>query len=179
MCEVRHLLSTDGFTIHEAVALRPRSDPHCRFGWSLISRRIPRDNHFGSSAHYDLYHRFTCVCHTHCLAVTQVVVPRRERFSRSSPRSPSRASVHCPGRSLFRPVGSPGGTGGLRYVRLSFLHGRQLHSATSCRSNALAISREHARVARVLVGCIALLGGDTPGACSCGRGEGMRYDRLR
>lgn len=28
------------------------------------------------------------------------------------PRTLARASVHCQGRSLFRPLGSPGGTGG-------------------------------------------------------------------
>jgi len=39
MCEVRYLLSTGEFAIHEAVSLRPRSDPRCRFGLSLISRK--------------------------------------------------------------------------------------------------------------------------------------------
>ena len=44
MCEVRYLLSTGEFTIHEAAPLRPRSDPHCL----LAGACFPKDNHFGS-----------------------------------------------------------------------------------------------------------------------------------
>ena len=64
-------------------------------------------------------------------------------FSRSSPRSQSRASVLCPGRSLFRPVGSPGGTGGLRFVDPPFSMRdnsklRPRVAVTPCRSAAVA-----------------------------------------
>lgn len=136
--EVRHLLSTGG--VHHPrdgivkTALRPTlpfwPEPH--FLSPTPKRRRP-DNHFGSFAIYDLYRRFTCVCHTHCLAVTQIVVPRRAALSRSPPRPPRRTSVLCPGRSSFRPVGSPGGTGGLRFY--SFPDGRQLQWTASCRDN--------------------------------------------
>ena len=40
------------------------------------------------------------------------------------------ASVHCPVRSLFRTVDSPGGTGGPRPIQ----RGEQLLKATSCRN---------------------------------------------
>jgi len=81
-------------------------------------------------------HRFTCVYHTHYLAIARLVAARRADPSRSLPRTSARASVRCQGRSLFRPLGSPGGTGG----SLSHQRGEQLHEATSCRSNAMPMS---------------------------------------
>src|SRR3954471_5491891 len=120
MCEGRHLLSTGGVHHPRGGTVKAALCPTLPFGLSLISPS--RDNHFGSFAHDDPYRRFTYVCRTHCLAVTQVVVPRRVPLSRSAPRPPRRTSVHCPGRSLFRPVGSPGGTGGPLFY--SFLEGR-------------------------------------------------------
>lgn len=156
MCEVRCPLSTGRSFVHEAAPLKPRSDLHT-FWCEPISQT---DNHFGSFAHDDLYHGFTCVHRTHCLAVTRIVVPRKERLSRSSPRSPKRASVHCPGRSSFRPVGSPGGTGGPPEQLLSgrgtapwsdFVSQQRLGNQPRVRCRA---PRACARV-----GCIALFGG--------------------
>ena len=142
--EVRHLLSTGGKhhprggTVKAALCPTLPFWPEPHFLSSTPRGRRP-DNHFGSFVIYGLYRRFTCVCHTHCLAVTQIVVPRRAALSRSPPRPPKRTSVLCPGRSLFRPVGSPGGTGGLRFY--SFPEGRQLHWTASCRDNGLGVSR--------------------------------------
>src|SRR4030095_8942270 len=56
--------------------------------------------------------RFICVHHTHYLAIARLVAARRAGPSRFPPRTLARASVLCQGRSLFRPLGSPGGTGG-------------------------------------------------------------------
>ena len=89
-------------------------------------------------------HRFTCVYHTHYLAIARLVAARRADPSRSLPRTPARASVRCQGRSLFRPLGSPGGTGG----SLSNQRGEQLHEATSCRSNAAQGERRHRTIGR-------------------------------
>jgi len=76
------------------------------------------------------------------------VAARRADPSRSLPRTPARASVRCQGRSLFRPLGSPGGTGG----SLSNQRGEQLHEATSCRSNAAETHRRRPRSMRLASG---------------------------
>jgi len=63
MCEVRYLLSTDEFAIHEAVSFRPLSDPRCLLAWASF----PEGQPLWLIRHNDLYHRFTYVYRTHCL----------------------------------------------------------------------------------------------------------------
>jgi hypothetical protein len=76
---VRHLLSTGRNIIHEAAPLKPRSVLRCLLAEASFLTDVPEGapprQPLWLVRHYDLYHRFTCVCHTHCLAVTQVWFP--------------------------------------------------------------------------------------------------------
>ena len=90
-------------------------------------------------------HRFTCVYHTRYLAIARLVAARRAGPSRFPPRTHTRASVHCRSRSLFRLLGSPGGTGG--FVS-SIERNNFILKATSCRSNAQQVSEREPRCLR-------------------------------
>ena len=122
MCGGRYLLSTGRCDVHEAAALKPLSDL-LAFWPEPVPRR---DSHF-SSLPITIFitgsHVFTIPT---ALPSPGLWLPGG-RLPRGWPPSQLRASVRCPGRSLFRPVGSPGGTGGLLIgLSFSFLNGRQL-----------------------------------------------------
>lgn len=134
MCGVRYLLSTGKRVDHEMAPLNP---PTClRAFWlkplslfGLCSVTVVTQIHLGLP--------YPLPSHS------PVEATRREGSSRSPPRMLSHASVHCQGRSLFRPLGSPGGTGGPHQTTT-----RTTHEATSGRNNGFAAQRSESEAFR-------------------------------
>ena len=88
-----------------------------------------RISHFQMLGFTILSHRFKFFQHINYLALTQPMAARRKFLSRFTSHTLSSASLHCPGCSLFKPVDSPGNTGGPFSYRVG-----QLFIATSCRT---------------------------------------------